>query len=277
MKTGMKVNVRGFLKKMKEFPELINREKESVLKQEARALCTRYAQCSAPAYGLAFDVARAEGMMKRVNTEVYRSFLTRDRNFLVFEAIKRRSPQLAKAYFHAWKSRNERAQTRIMRAAGVTMAALDPNVHKAARTGFHASVPKGFKASEMVSQPQLRAYARKQASLVGFAQAGWYAAGRGLGGRIRKNLKDSAGKRFTAEKFPPYIRKLANRFPGIGGARVLTSGAKCRVEIWTGVRHAKHALPGHLSDLAEEEAQQNVAMALAESVHLLNRKVFKAA
>jgi len=277
MKTGIKVNVSGFLKKIREFPQLIAREQESVLKQEARALCTRYAQCTAPAYGLSFDAARAEGMKKRVESEVHRVFLTRAQGGRVYSAIYQRSPQLAKAYWNAWKKKDTRAQTRIMRDAGLSLAALDPGTHKTARTGFHASVPKAFQGKEMVSQPQLRAYARKQAALVGFAQAGWYAAARGLGGRVRRNLVSATGKRSTAEAFPGYIRKLANRHPGIGGARVLTSGSTCRVEIWTGVRHAKHALPGHLSDLAESEARENVAKALAASVHALNRKKFHAA
>lgn len=277
MKTGIKVNVVGFLKKMREFPQLIAREQESVLKQEARALCTRYAQCTAPAYGLSFDVARAEGMKKRVESDVHRVFLTRQQGGRVYSAIYRRSPQLAKAYWTAWKSKNTRAQTRLMREAGVTLTALDAGTHKAARTGHHASVPKAFQGTDMVSQPQLRAYARKQAALVGFAQAGWYAAARGLGGRVRRNLVSATGKRSTAEAFPAYVRKLSNRYSGIGGARVLTSGATSRVEIWTGVRHAKNALPYHLSDLAESEARENVAKALAASVHALNRKKFNAA
>lgn len=277
MKTGVKVNVGGFLKKMKEFPELVAREQESVLKQEARALCTRYAQCTYPAYGLSFDPARAEGMQRRVQGEVRRVFLTRQQAGRVYDAIKRRSPQLAQAYWAAWKSKNARAQTRIMREAGLSISALDPGTHKAARTGHNASVPKNFQAAEMVSEPQVRAFAKKKASLVGFAQAGWYAAARGLGGRIRRNLVSTAGKRSTAESFPPYIRKLANRHSGIGGARILVSGATCRVEIWTGVRHAQNALPDHLRSLAEDEARENVAKALAESIHALNRKKFNAA
>lgn len=277
MKTGIKVNVSGFLRKLKEHPQLILREQESVLKQEARALCTRYAQCTLPAYGLAFDVAVAEGMKKRVTSEVHRVFLTRDQGGRIYEAMLRRSPELARAYWRAWKIKNERAQTRLMRQAGLTLAALDPGIHKAARTGVNASVPKNFQAREMVSQPQLRSYAARKAALVGFAQAGWYAAARGLGGRIRKPIVTDAGKRSSAEKFPAYIRKLANKNAGIGGARVLVAGATCRVEVWTAVRHARNALPDSLRSYAEEEARENVARSLAASIHALNLKKFEAA
>jgi hypothetical protein len=277
MKTGIKVNASGFLRKMKEFPQLLAREQESVLKQEARALSTRYAQCTAPAYGLAFDPAKAEGMKKRVESEVNRVFLTRAQGGRVYDAIKRRSPQLATAYWAAWKSKNTRAQTRIMREAGLAIGPLAPATHKAARTGSMARVPKSFQATEMVSQPQLRAYARRQAALVGFAQAGWYAAARGLGGRVRRNLVSATGKRSTAESFPPYIRKLANKHSGIGGARVLTSGSTTRVEIWTGVRHARAAMPDRLRTLAEDEARRKVASALLESVRAINRKKLHAA
>lgn len=277
MKTGLQVNASSFLKRMKEFPELLAREQESILKQEARALCTRYAQSTAPAYGLSFDVPRAEAFARRVQGDVRRVFLTRQQGGRVYELIKRRSPQLATAYWRAWKSKDERAQTRIMRDAGLTLAALDPSTHKAARTGPGANVPKNYQAKDMVSEPQARAYAKKQAALVGFAQAGWYAAARGLGGRVRRNLVSATGKRSTAETFPPYIRKLANKTPGIGGARVLISGPAARVEIFTSVRHARAALPDHLRDLAEEEAQHLVTTALAESLRALTRKKFRAA
>lgn len=277
MKTATKVDVSGFLKKMREFPELVAREQESILKQEARALCTRYAQCTAPAYGLAFDPARAEGMKKRVEGDVRRVFLTKQQGGRVYEQVKRRSPQLAKAYWNAWKTRDTRALTRILRDCGISIAALDPSTHKAARTGPNGSVPKNHQATDMVSEPQARAYARKQAALVGFAQAGWYAAARGLGGRIRRNLVSDTGKRGTVETFPAYIRKLANRYSGIGGARVLTGGATARVVIWTAVRHARNALPDNLRALAEDEAAANVSQALAASLAALNRKKFNAA
>lgn len=272
----MRVDTGGFLKRMKEFPQLILREQESVLTQEARALCTRYAQCTAPAYGLSFDLAKADGMKRRVEGDVRRVYLTRQQGGRVYDAILKRSPQLAKAFWAAWKSKKLRAQTRIMRDAGLTLAALDPGTHKAAR-GSGGRVPKDFQAVEMVSEPQLRVYARRQAALVGFAQAGWYAAARGLGGRVRRNLVSATGKRSTAEAFPGYIRKLSNKHSGIGGARVLSSGATSRVEIWTGVRHAAAALPDRLRAQAESEAQASVTAALLESVRALNRKKFNVA
>ena len=272
MKTGMKVQMGGFLKKIREFPSIVAREQESILKQEARAICVRYAQCTRPAYGLSFDAARAEGMKRRVESEVNRTFLTRDRNFQVFLLIKRRSPILAKAYFHAWQSKNERRQTAIMREAGVIIETLQPAVHKSARTGPGASVPKNHQPTVMISLTQLRAYGRRQAALVGFAQAGWYAAARGLGGRIRRNLRDPGGKRSTVEAFPSYIRKLANKHPGIGGARILSTGPRTVVEIWTSVRHAEYALPDYLKDLADDDARASVSAALRESIRYLNQK-----
>lgn len=277
MKTGLTVNASSFLKKMKEYPEQIAREQESILKQEARALCIRYAQCTAPAYGLSFDEARAKAMEKRVQSDVRRVYVTRQQGGRVYELIKRRSPLLAKAYWNAWKSKNERVQTRIMRAAGISPEALDPAIHKAARTGGQASVPKNFQPTTLVSETQARAYAKKQAALVGFAQAGWYAAARGLGGRIRRNFVSASGKRSTSEAFPSYIRKLANKHAGIGGARVFTSGAICRVEIYSSVRHARQALPSHLQALAESDAQASLSAALLESVRYLNKKRFNIA
>lgn len=277
MKTGVQVQLGGFLKKIKEFPELVAREQESILKQEARALCIRYGQSTAPAYGLSFDVPRAQAMEKRVQADVRRVFVTRQQGGRVYELIKRRSPLLAKAYWNAWKSKNDRMQTRIMRAAGISPEALDPGAHKAARTGPNASVPKDFQPTAFVTETQARAYAKKQAALVGFAQAGWYAAAKGLGGRIRRKSVSASGKRSTAEAFPPYIRKLANKNPGIGGARVFTSGSVCRVAIYTSVRHARAALPSHLQSLAEQEAQASVSIALRESIRYLNKKKFNIA
>lgn len=262
---------------MKEYPELIAREQESILKQEARALCIRYAQCTKPGYGLSFDPARAEGMARRISSEVNRVFLTRQQGGRIYDLMMRRSPQLAKAYWNAWKKQDTRTQTRLLRDAGLTLTSLNTASHKASRTGPGSRVPKNFQPTDMVSEPQLRAFARQQAALVGFAQAGWYAAARGLGGRIRVNHVAADGKRSTEEAFPPYIRKLANKFPGIGGARVLTTGASSSVEIWTNVRHASTALPGDLETNIVAEAQQNVAKALLESVKAMNKQKFNVA
>jgi hypothetical protein len=138
-------------------------------------------------------------------------------------------------------------------------------------------VPKDFQPSALVTETQARAYAKKQAALVGFAQAGWYAAARGLGGRVRRNRVSATGKRSTSEAFPAYVRKLANRYSGIGGARVISGSHTCRVEIWTGVRHAQNALPSHLQSLAEDDAQASVAAALRVSIRYLNKKRFNLA
>lgn len=256
--------------KFKAHPQLIHRTMESVLKQEARALCVEYGSATAP---FGFQEAPAEKFRGRVEGDVRRVFASRTSPSAVYQMMKVHAPQLAPAYWHAYKSKKTRSMAAIVRKANLPEG-LSPAAHKAARTGKKGRVAGLEAPVSLANEAQLRTYVRKQRQLVGFAKAGWYAAAKGLGGRVRRNLVLESGKRKTEEIFPAYVRALARKFPDAGGARITSRGSKVNVEIFTRVRHSREALSDAAYFSATQRAETQLANALAQSLRALNEKKF---
>lgn len=274
MKQGMRVvGVEALVRKFREHPELIARTQESVLRQEARGLCVEYGSATMPGPG--FGEENAEKFRQRVEREVKQVFVTKANTQALYRMILRRSKRLAAGFLRATKAERPDQVRRILQEAGIAVEGLNPAVHKAARTGKKGSVPKSYSSTTVVSEPQARAYAKRQAALVGVAKAGWYAAAKGLGGRVRRNLVDDAGKRRTEEIFPGYVRKLARKFPDLGGARVTSTGSRTRVEIFTRVKHGEAAMPAGLRAAAESRARERLGAAMAKAVREVNGRKFR--
>lgn len=271
MKTGYELQgASALIAKLTKHPELISRARDSVLAQEARALCVSYGFATEPR-GL--QDKSAQKMAALVEGDVRAVYASRQRPSQVFALLKIHAPHLANAYWHAHKAKKTRRMGQILTAANLPQG-LDPGALKAARTGPGARVRR--KSQEPVSlatEAQVRAKVKKQQQLVGFAKAGWYAAAKALGGRVRRNYITTAGKRATAEIFPAYVRKLARRHPGIGGARIEAG----RVEIFTRVRHADVALTSSNYAKATDAARASLAKSLARAVREVNRRTFKKA
>lgn len=256
------------IERLMEHPRLINREIDSILRQEARALCVSYGFASEPR-GL--QERSAERALKVVEGDVRAVFASRQDASKVFRLLETRNPGLAKAYWHAYKSKNPRRMGQILTQAGLPEG-IDVAALKAARTGPGGRVNRKQQVPVSVAtEPQVRARVRKQQQLVGFAKAGWYAAARAVGGRIRRNYVTAAGQRKTAEIFPSYVRRIARRYPGIGGAWMRAG----MVEVFTSVRHADVALtPDHYA-AATDVGRMNLAKNLAAAVRALNERQFR--
>jgi hypothetical protein len=269
MKTGYSVKgASALIQKLTEHPELIEREKDSVLRQEARSLCVSYGFATEPR-GL--QEGSAAKLAKVVEGDVRSVFASRQDASKVFKLIQSKNPDLARAYWHAFKSGNKRRMGQIVTQAALPQG-IDVGQLKAARTGAGSRVNRKQQVPvSIATEPQVRARVRKQQQLVGFAKAGWYAAARALGGRVRRNYVTPFGQRATAEIFPGYVRKLARRYPGIGGARISPG----RVEIFTSVRHADVALTATNYMAANDQARASLARSLGKAVAELNKKKFK--
>jgi hypothetical protein len=185
--------------------------------------------------------------------------------------MKVHAPQLANAYWHAIKSQKPRAAEEILRKANLPKG-LAPADHRAARTGKKGRVAKLASPVTLATEPQLRAYTGKKQKLVGFAKAGWAAAAKAIGGRVRRNIREAGGNRRTEEIFPPHIRKLASRFPGAGGARYSVSGMIHRLEIFTNVRYAQEATNPALMASAESRAKDSFTKAIAQSLQAMHKR-----
>ncbi len=102
MKTSVKIQGAASLaSKFQRYPALLGRTMESVLTQEARALCNEYASATMPGPGLQ-ENGNANAFRDTVEKDVRRVFAVRSNPAQVFELMKLHAPHLAKAYWHAY-------------------------------------------------------------------------------------------------------------------------------------------------------------------------------
>jgi hypothetical protein len=269
MKTKMTLQgADRFQRNLAKMSEELGREVESVLRQEARALCTAVGAVTEPR---GFQDSMAEAFRKRVEGQVRRVFASRANIWAVSEFMKRRSVQLGLAFYRAAKAGKVTQARRYLREAGVTVEQIDKALHRKARSGPNANVPKGTVFEAVVPEPSLRKYVREKRGLVGLAKAAWYVAAKALGGRVRRNIVEADGKRRTEEIFPGYLRKLARRFPGIGGASV----SPRRVEVWSNITYARYAVDDYKFEEAVRMSEESFRRSLGKSVDALTRRYFK--
>lgn len=270
MATGMKViGADAFAKKLANYPKLVDRTIESVLKQEARAVCVALGSATMP-FGLT-DSPRVEAQRQKVEKQIRQVFLTSASGPGMEALITRRSPALGAAFRRARKQGDKAQMARYMADAGVSEGALNPSVHRAARTSYYGGVENDYRAADLVPQQQLEAYVGKRRANVGTAKAGWYAAAKALGGRIRRNLVADDGKRSTVEIFPAYIKKLSRKFPDLGGARIQSG----RVEVFSNVAHARAAILDFALDDALYRAEQSFLATLQKSLRKIRERGFR--
>ena len=256
--------------RLKNYADGMQRSVESIITQEARALAVEYGRATVPGPGM--DDARLEKFGNRVEGDVRRVFASRSFPSAIYQIIQQRAPHLCAAYWRAVKSGKTREAAAIMKKANIPEGPPSVADLKAARTGKRARVLRGQVPVRLVREGELTAFVRKQRNLVGFSKGGWYAAAKSLGGRVRSNFTNSAGARKTAEIFPAAVRKLAGRFPGIGGS-IISGGRTFAITIFSTVKHARAALKPSLEKSAESRARENIRVALrAASAKLKTRR-----
>lgn len=251
-------------KRFRNIEQQLGRTMESLLVQEARAVAVAGSFYTNP--------TGATGQMKlrqKVSGDIRRVYLDRDSIYAITELIKPRSKKLAHGFYRASKAGNLAQANRYLKQAGLKIEALDPSLHKAARKNTaYGRVAKNYRPTTIVRKPTLAKYIREKQATVGTAKAGWYAAAKALGGRVRTNLVGEDGKRSTVETIPAWVRKVANRTPGLGGARISPG----RVEIFTNVKHARDALSVEDLYLIEEKGIESFVEAITRALIAVLRK-----
>ena len=253
-------------KKMERLSADLQRSVESVLKQEARAACVSLCFHTLP-YGFNQPTEKQKGKIAADIRKVYAANGPGNVT-AVTELIKPRSMKLAMAYRHYANKGDFVKANKFLRQAGFTISAVKKELHRAARTGPQGSVAKNTTPQDVVRMNSRDSYVRKKQATIGTAKAGWAAAAKALGGRVRTNLTDSAGNRSTAETIPEFVRKLTVKFKGLGGARVLFR----RVEVFTNVTYADEALPQGALESAIDAANTSFQSAMAKSLTALIKK-----
>ena len=253
-------------KKMERFSADLQRSVESVLKQEARAACVSLCFHTLP-YGFGPPTQKKMG---RIQAEIRKVYAANGQGNIsaVTELIKPRSRKLAMAYRHYANKGDFIKANKYLREAGFTVGAVKRELHRASRTGPQGSVAKNNTPQDIVRADSRDKYTLEKQGTVGTAKAGWAAAAKAIGGRVRRNDKDEFGNRSTAETIPEFVRKLTVKFKGLGGARVLFR----RVEVFTNVTYADEALPQGALESAIDAANTSFQAAMAKSLTALIKK-----
>lgn len=254
--------INRFQKRLERVADSLKREAGSIVKQEARALSVEFGSATLPGPGF----AEPTKFRKRVEGEVRQVFASRSHPGQVYQMLSVHAPHLAGAYWRAVQQRKPRSAEAIVKKAGLPEG-LNPSDHKKARAGHKgARVLRGSKPATLARESEVRGYAKEQVGNVGFAKAGWYAAAKAIGGRVRRSITGENGKRTSIEIFPGWVRKLANKNSGIGGAVVRDSGSGPSVTIFNSVKHAAPALKPSLKAEAISRANDNLKAALKRAL-----------
>ena len=241
----------------------LEKEVQSVLKQEARALTISYCAFTAPQ-------GRNDGgkLRTRIEKDVDKVLATRDDPPGVYRMMKKHAPTLAAAYWHAHKSGKRHQMAQILRKANLPQGGASRATMKLHRNSYSGYVGKMEEPVSLVRKNERNKVVRESQATVGTAKAGWHQAGKALGGRTRRNLVSDTGKRSTVEAFPAYVRKVSRKFTGLGGAYV----GRDRVRIWSNVRHAAQAMQTHSQYAAEDKARANFEKTMQFVVYQRNSK-----
>jgi len=259
-------------RKLSRFSVEVSKAVESMVKQEATTLCREYARATGP--GKTLSEKPILDYQKKVEGQIRTLFPASDRPYAVAEIIKRRSPKLAAGYLRAIKQNKPAQARRYLAEAGVKVEAIDKTAHKAARTGTGGGVPSGAAPIAVVNSAKLRTYIRAAQAKVGMAKASWFQASKGIVQRVRTQRRWNDGSRKTFEVFPAVIRRVARKFPGLGGSKVTGSGLKIHVTIYSTVDHGPDALDQANYALANTEASKTLAKSISYMIAHLNKKLF---
>ena len=273
VKTDINITgIRSLRKKLLAMPVEVSKAVESSVKMQATTLAGEYARATGP--GKSLGETPIVAYQNRVEAQIRHLFPSSDRPGAIAAIISRRSEKLAKAYLRAVRQNKPAQIRRYLREAGIQIETIDSAAHKAARTAQGAGVPDSAGPIAVVNSAKLRPYIREARAKVGMAKASWYQAVLGITKRARTQSREADGTRRTYQKFPALIRKVAARFPGLGGATITGSGTKIEVTIFSNVNHGPEALDQTNFALANTEASVTLKKSISYIVANLNRKLF---
>lgn len=185
--TGKVVGMDKLRQQIAAFPKEVQRPADKLLIQEVRTLAIEAARMTLP-FGLS-DKAHSK-LADRIKTEISRIFKRTDQLGAAYKQLEAADPELARQYWHAFKSGDEARARRLLRQlsakAGIAIGAVRPDLHKAARTARYGRVPDNAKTVALISKGQaLDRYIAQVQRRIGAVKAGWIAAAKVLGGTLR--------------------------------------------------------------------------------------------
>ncbi len=257
-------------KALKELGQDLGRSFISLSVQEARNLAMELGSSTFP-----IGMKPADGLKLKsaIRADIMRLFPSIDDGALgaarIYALLESKNPKAAKAFWSAHKAgdREEMENVLMKRMVGVPRR-INRKAHKAARTGPYGRVNGNAIPSALVNNRARENYIKKIQKRGGMAKAGWLAAAKGLGGRVRHGGGRSGG---TRERFPAWVRKAGARRK-LGRASVALSGSKVQITLTNSVRHIDDALLWTLQSNAENRAWLRFNNAMQKSMYFQSRK-----
>lgn len=220
--------------RMKQMAEDAPKGMVAALSEEARAICIEYARASSPR-GLGEEVGQKQ--LKKIAGKVRKVFASRARPGQIYMMLRQVNLNYAFSYWRFKLKGDVRGMNSVVRKAALPTG-VSAAVYQAVRRAGALTAPRA-----LASEGEIVKFIRSEQARVGLAKAGFYLAGRALGGRLRVSMKDLAGTRKSLEVFPSYVRKLATRSPSAGGARLAQRKGFVSVTIFSRVSYGVRALP----------------------------------
>lgn len=259
--------VESLKRKFQRHPEALEEEVLTVMKQEARTLALEYGYNTAP---VGFEEGGpADKARERIRGEVERMFPSSRfgedgiNASGVYEVLHRHDPKLAKLFWRAHKQGDVAAMEKLLRKRGLPRG-IDREAYELRRSP-RGGLNKGAEAIALTTPGRQGSYAKERQKRVGLAKAGWLQAAQAIGGRVRRGGRAA---------FPKYVRALARKETGLGGAVVTGGGRIQEIRIFTRVRYGDRALPDARYRRANDVAEERFAKSLRIRLQHVNRKTF---
>lgn len=252
--------IESLRRKLRDFPELLEKEVETVIRQAGRTLAIEYGFNTVP-WGMREEQAEAHG--RRLEKESQWMFPTRENPVHLYRLLKQVDERMAKAYWALHKRGDQAGAERLLRKRGIPRGIREGEYESRRNAGGY--VPYAAEPIAMAAPGRQESFIKKRKARIGLAKAGWLQAAQAIGGRVRRNGR---------EAFPKYVRTIARRESGLGGARVIGRGRFVSVTIYTSVRYAERALPNDRYLKANDVAEERLAKSLRERLSHVRRRTF---
>jgi hypothetical protein len=262
----------ALLKKLRKLPEEVAKVTETAVKMTAVQVCVEYARATGPGVNTLSDKPVTD-YGRAVKRQIESVFPSSERPAAVAALVKRRSEKLYRAYLRAMREGKLAQARKYLKDAGIRVDELTRAAHDSARVGPGRSIPKKAEPVAVVNAARLRVYTREEVRRAGMAKAAWYQAAGMVVKRVRGTARGPDGRR-SYQRFPQSLRKVAQRYPGLGYAEVTGSGMETVVKIASRVKHAPEASDELLMAQGRAIGHEGMARALAESVRAMNRRLF---
>ncbi len=261
MKITCKLKSGDLVKTIRQFPEMVKRDGESILRQEGRGFAKELARFTLP---VGLNENAYQKLAAKISCDIHRVIMSPRKLYAFLKSSV--SEGFAKGIWSLLQSGDKkRNRTLVKMLASVPVVSqlivsgrVDPATVRSARTGEWGGVPAGTDPKVIVtSEKAIGNFIKKMQRKIGMAKGGWAAAGRDISGRNVPGIPSWAG----------YGRHK------VGGRGVYVKATN-RIRLINEVRHARKALPAAGEQRAKMNAARNLQLSMTRAMNAIAKKQF---